>query len=87
MQKLTKPAGAAASARLSGMDLASGSGAPIAIADAGARMSIEPVIPAGEAHPYAADRSSSVPNFDISRMIFSPNGVEVRQARFKVGLD
>ena len=87
MQKLTKPAGAGASTRLSGMDLASGSGAPAAIADTGPRMSIDPVIPAGEAHPYSANRSSSAPNLDVSRMIFSPNGVEVRQARFKVGLD
>jgi len=69
------------------MDLALGSGAPIAIADADPRMSIEPVIPAGEAHPYAANRSSNAPTFNVSRMIFSPNGVEVRQARFKVGLD
>jgi hypothetical protein len=51
------------------------------------RMSIEPVIPAGEAHPYAANRTSNAPNLNLSRMIFSPNGVEVRQARFKVGLD
>ena len=87
MQKLTKPAGAGASIWLAGIDLASGSGAPTAIADAGARMSIELVIPAGEAHPYAANRSSNAPNLDVSRMISSPNGVEGRQARFKLGLD
>ena len=86
MQKLTKPAGAAASTRLSGMDLAFG-GANAAIADAGTRVSMEPVIPAGEAQPYAADRSSNAPHLNVLRMIFSPNGVEVRQARFKVGLD
>jgi hypothetical protein len=49
------------------------------------RMSIEPVIPAGAAQPYAANRASNAPNLNVSRMIFSPNGVEVRQARFKVG--
>jgi hypothetical protein len=69
MQKLTKPAGAGASARLSGMDVAFGKGAPAAIADAGSRMSIEPVIPAGEAQPYAANRTHNVPTLNMSRMI------------------
>jgi hypothetical protein len=70
------------------MVLAFGSGAP-AIAEAVEvpRISIEPVIPAGAAQPYAANRISNAPNFNLPRMIFSPNGVEVRQARFKVGLD
>jgi hypothetical protein len=69
MQKLTKPAGAGASTWLFAMDLAFGSGAPSAIADAGPRMSIEPVIPAGEAQPYAANRTHNVPNLNKSRMI------------------
>ncbi|HWF64268.1 MAG TPA: hypothetical protein VN685_06630 [Rhizomicrobium sp.] len=69
MQKLTKPAGAGASTWLSGMDLACGSGAPASIADTGSRMSIEPVIPAGEAQPYAANRTHNVPNLNKSRMI------------------
>jgi hypothetical protein len=87
MQKLTKPAGTGAAIRLSGIDLALGNPAPAVKAIEGPRVSIDPVIPDGEAQPAAANRTSNVPNLKVLRMICSPNGVEVRQARFKVGLD
>jgi hypothetical protein len=87
MQKLTKPAGMGATIWLSGIDLALGNPVPVVKATEGPRMSIDPVIPDGEAQPYAANRTSNVPNLNVLRMICSPNGVEVRQARFKVGLD
>jgi hypothetical protein len=86
VQKLTKPAGAGAAIWLSGIALEFGNGAPImAEAVEVPRISIEPVIPDGAAQPYAANRANNAPNFNVSRMIFSPNGVEVRQARFKGG--